>query len=280
DENGQTYQVPADTTYKQWRGNLTNDANASNAEAEALKTTTFSDAEAANAYFGQAPERSLRRTDREEYDRLTEEYKQSAYGQWQANLTGDQESAIGRYTGDDYSAINGVLRGEMTENQVQRWDASGGLTTMEKIDDITDAISKFQLKDNITVYRTCEEDVFRNLQKQIGSIFIDDGFTSTSVLDTPVASGNVKMVIDVPAGIGNGAWISPLSGSPDEYEFLLQRGTQYRIDSIQETDGDIQIHMTVVGNNPKSEIKYATKEEVIQQWKDKGIYDEESEKYL
>lgn len=188
--------------------------------------------------------------------------------------------AVVNYTGDDYSAINGLLRTEMTENQVKLWDSYNTTTTKENIEHLTNAISQFELHDNIQVYRTCETDVFRNLQKNVGSVFIDDGFTSTSILKAPVASGNVRMVIDVPASKGVGAWISPLSGTEEEYEFLLQRGTQFRIDAIEETADEIQIHMTVLGNDPKSEITFASKEDVIQLWKDKGLYDEESAKIL
>lgn len=291
DENGETYYIPDDMNYKQWKETfvdggdksdlqLVEPASTSEPEQTFMDTKKFESAEEANEYFGKRPNHQLRRTNREDYDRRRKEFEKSAYGKWYGELDSEQTMAVVNYTGDDYSAINGLLRTEMTENQVKLWDSYNTTTTKENIDHLTDAISRFELHDNIQVYRTCEMDVFRNLRKNVGSVFVDDGFTSTSILKTPVASGNVRMVIDVPASKGVGAWISPLSGIEEEYEFLLQRGTRFRIDAIQETTDEIQIHMTVLDNDPKSEITFASKKDVIQLWKDKGVYDEEAAKIL
>ena len=290
-EDGKTYYVPSNMTYKEWKKSFVDGgdksdlqpvepASTSEPEQTFMDTKKFESAEEANEYFGKRPNHQLRRTNREEYDRRRKEFENSAYGKWYGELDSKQTMAVINYTGDDYSAINGLLRTEMTENQVKLWDSYNTTTTKENIDHLTDAISRFELHDNIQVYRTCEMDVFRNLQKNVGSVFVDDGFTSTSILKTPVASGNVRMVIDVPASKGVGAWISPLSGTEEEYEFLLQRGTRFRIDAIQETTDEIQIHMTVLDNDPKSEITFASKKDVIQLWKDKGVYDEEAAKIL
>lgn len=88
------------------------------------------------------------------------------------------------------------------------------------------------------------------------------------------------MVIDVPAGKGVGAWIAPLSGTEEEYEFLLQRGTKFRIKSVLESNNKTEIHMEVIGNEPKSEMTFASKEDVIKLWKEEGIYDEDAAKSL
>ena len=278
EETGKTYHVPSDMTYKQWQKSFVqgDKTGLQKVDEIQLNTIKFENVSDVNKYFGERPDIRLRKENREEYNRLRKEYENSPFGKWHNLLNSRQTVSISNYTSDDYHAINGVLRTEMTEKQIALWDSYADMTTMENIDNITEAISQFELSDNIQVYRTCEMDVFRNLQKNVGSIFIDDGFTSTSVFKTPVASGNVRMVIDVPSGKGIGAWISPLSGTEEEYEFLLQRGTKFRVDAINESSDEIQIHLTVIGNEPKTEITFASKEDVIQLWKEQGIYDEDA----
>ena len=236
----------------------------------------FENGEAANEYFGQRPDRSLRRTDREKYDHLMEKYRQSEYYKWSENLTGDQVSSIASYSGDAYSGINGLLRGEMTEKMVNAWNSTENISVQSMIENIDKAISDFELKQPIRVFRTCEKDVLENLQLTAGSYFHDNAFVSTSVLTEKVASGNVVMQINVPSGEGFGAWINPMSGAQDEeYEFLLQRGSDFIVRGIKEQGEDIIVELDLVGQT-KSQWEYATREDVIEMWKRRGIYDAET----
>ena len=52
------------------------------------------------------------------------------------------------------------------------------------------------------------------------------------IRDRKQASGNIFMEISVPKGQGVGAWVNPLSGKPEEYEFLLNRGTDFLVTDI------------------------------------------------
>ena len=78
---------------------------------------------------------------------------------------------------------------------------------------------------------------------------------------------------------GVGAWVNPLSGKPEEYEFLLNRGTDFLVTDIGQDGADTIIRMKVTGRT-ETEWSYATKEEVIEQWKRRGVYSEESAKLL
>jgi len=249
-------------------------------EVDAEEQKEFSSGEEAEEYFGKRPDRSLRRSDREEYDRQLDYFKtQSPYGKWSQQTTSQEEASITNYCGPDYSAINGLLRREMTENQVKLWDDLGNRKISEMISDISSAISKFELPEDIKVFRTCENDVLEKLQTRIGSTFHDDGFVSTSVVREKQASGNIFMEISVPKGQGVGAWVNPLSGKPEEYEFLLNRGTDFLVTDIGQDGADTIIRMKVTGRK-ETEWSYATKEEVIEQWKRRGVYSEESAKLL
>lgn len=247
------------------------------AEKQAETYSTFADGEQASKFFGERPPRSLRRENRGEYDRLREEYRQSSFGSWYEGLSGEETTSIAEYSGDAYSGINGLLRGHMTEKMVKAWDDVSSMGIREMIDHIDDSISRFELKNGIKVYRTCEKDVFESLSTQVGSKFVDDGFVSTTVLNKKVASGNVFMEIDVPPGTGRGAWINPLSGAADEeWEFLLQRGSVFEITDVSDVGDDIVVKMKWTGIE-KKDIKFASREDVIAWQKRNGLYDEMEE---
>ena len=239
--------------------------------------SAFESGEEANRYFGERPGRSLRRENREEYDRQMGAFKSSSYGKWYYGLDGDEISSVSYYSGDGYHGMNGLLRGQMTEKMVDSWSATDTMTLQERIDYLSRALSRFELEKPIKVYRTCEQDVLAKLKLEGGSIFHDDGFVSTSVISEKVASGNIVMEINVPAGRGVGAWINPLSGAEDkEYEFLLQRGSNFIVDAIEQRGEDTIVRMTWTGST-QSEYHFATKEEVIKQWIEKGIeFDEQT----
>lgn len=233
----------------------------------------FADVHDADTFFGVRPDRKLRSENREEYDRLRSEYENSPVKKWNDSLSGEETDAIMNYAGSDYSGINGLLRGEMTERMVENWNATGKTDVRDMIQRVESGIDKFELKEPITVYRTCEKDVFESLSQKVGSTFRDNAFTSTTVLNESVASGNVRMEINVPAGKGIGAYIGSTYGQPDEHEFLLQRGTEFTVRGVSKVGDSYTIKMDVTGREPQ-DFQYATKEQVIERWKRLGLYEE------
>lgn len=234
---------------------------------------SFADVHDADTFFGVRPDRKLRSENREEYDRLRSEYENSPVKKWNDSLSGEETDAIMNYAGSDYSGINGLLRGEMTERMVENWNATGQTDVRDMIQRVESGIDKFELKEPITVYRTCEKDVFESLSQKVGSTFRDNAFTSTTVLNESVASGNVRMEINVPAGKGVGAYIGSTYGQPDEHEFLLQRGTEFTVRGVSKVGDSYTIKMDVTGREPQ-DFQYATKEQVIERWKRLGLYEE------
>lgn len=234
---------------------------------------SFADVHDADTFFGVRPDRKLRSENREEYDQLRSEYENSPVKKWNDSLSGEETDAIMNYAGSDYSGINGLLRGEMTERMVENWNATGKTDVRDMIQRVESGIDKFELKEPITVYRTCEKDVFESLSQKVGSTFRDNAFTSTTVLNESVASGNVRMEINVPAGKGVGAYIGSTYGQPDEHEFLLQRGTEFTVRGVSKVGDSYTIKMDVTGREPQ-DFQYATKEQVIERWKRLGLYEE------
>jgi hypothetical protein len=206
---------------------------------------------------------------------MREAYENSMFGSWNNSLTMDETVSIGAYSGDAYSGINGLLRHCMTKKMVESWNSTEAHSLQNMIQNIDSAISRFDLKSPIKVYRTCEKDVLRNLKLEPGSTFHDDGFVSTSVISEKVASGNIVMEINVPAGKGHGAWINPLSGAQDEeWEFLLQRGSDFRVRSIDNRGDDTVVRLDLLGHTT-TDYSYATKEEVIALWRENGISEDD-----
>lgn len=262
--------------YKRWIEALANGEDVRWNEFESGDNyTAFKNGESATEFFGQRPERSLRRTDRELYNQMREAYENSMFGSWNNNLSMDEVASIGAYSGDAYSGINGLLRHCMTEKMVDSWNSTEARSLQDMIQNIDSAISRFDLKSPIKVYRTCEKDVLRNLKLEPGSTFHDDGFVSTSVISEKVASGNIVMEINVPAGKGHGAWINPLSGAQDEeWEFLLQRGSDFRVQSVDSRGDDTVVRLDLLGHTT-TDYSYATKEEVIALWRENGISEDD-----
>lgn len=262
--------------YKRWIDALANGEDVRWDEFESGDNyTAFKNGESATEFFGQRPERSLRRTDRELYNQMREAYENSMFGSWNNNLSMDEVASIGAYSGDAYSGINGLLRHCMTEKMVDSWNSTEARSLQDMIQNIDSAISQFDLKSPIKVYRTCEKDVLRNLKLEPGSTFHDDGFVSTSVISEKVASGNIVMEINVPAGKGHGAWINPLSGAQDEeWEFLLQRGSDFRVQSVDSRGDDTVVRLDLLGHTT-TDYLYATKEEVIALWRENGISEDD-----
>ncbi|MEY8313228.1 ADP-ribosyltransferase [Oscillospiraceae bacterium 42-9] len=84
----------------------------------------------------------------------------------------------------------------------------------------------------------------------IGQTFHDDGYVSTTALcGNPVTTRKpVLFEIDIPAGMGRGAYVNEFSEFTDaEYEFLLRRGADYTIVNVvlENDTGKIFIKMVM-----------------------------------
>ena len=116
------------------------------------------------------------------------------------------------------------------------------------------AINKFDLQDNIKIYRRAEISLLKYFEKilQSGGIFQDDGFTSCTALKIGSTDNEIEIVVLVPKGKGYGAYIAPLSAFPEECEFVLNHGTIFKVRSIDEvTPKNFRVVIEVVGRSPK-----------------------------
>ena len=116
------------------------------------------------------------------------------------------------------------------------------------------AISKFELRENIAVFRWANPSMlnFFETVRDSGGFFQDDGFVSTTAVVPKPIDNLVEVQIFVPAGMGRGAYIAPMSDFPDECEFVLQRGTIFKVlDIVKNENSRCQVTVEIVSCKPK-----------------------------
>lgn len=162
-------------------------------------------------------------------------YNDQSYKEWVDNIKPAEEKALMDYTGSTYTRINSRLwRNRELEPEYKKM-----------VQNIDKAISKYELKDGITVYRGLDArdflgfDGYDDPQSMIGKTIIQKGYSSTTPLRkvaNDFAEKNIReavLQIDIPPGKGHGAYINEVSGFEDtEYEFLLKRNAEIEIYSI------------------------------------------------
>lgn len=168
-----------------------------------------------------------------------------AYPVWEKAITSGERDATVYYTGSAYTSINKLLRND-------GYDSSSG-QMRNTIDNIDKAISKFDLKKNLTVYRgsgaqlvggyTTAAEINANMK---GAIVRDKGFMSTSAVHGSQFSGKLKYEIKVPKGKGRGAFVAPISHFKHENEFLLKRGTQFKVMGAKVVNGQTVVMLKVI----------------------------------
>lgn len=162
-----------------------------------------------------------------------DEWGRQHYGRWQEGVRSspDDLDAIQGYTSTEYKWINEELRSGVGINAISRqWHA--------RLDDL---LARQPLAENTTVYRGLPLSVLGKGEpgKAIGDIITDAGYASTSLTKGMAAKfanwkaehgGETPLLAEIalPAGM-QGAYLEGISSIGGEYEFLVARGTRFRI---------------------------------------------------
>ena len=120
-----------------------------------------------------------------------------------------------------FERLNAMLRGDREEDKKLR----------EYANIISGALGKNRLKHDIICYRNMEFNPYEKYQ--VGDIFEDKQFISTSVSQHSALVKKFKMIFLVPKS-SRGAYIECISKYPKQREFLLDRNCKMRILSKQE----------------------------------------------
>jgi hypothetical protein len=154
-----------------------------------------------------------------------------------ANLTPEEVKAVGQYAGSmNFGGINTLLRGGVDDPTN---DSKHG-QIIKNLDAVFDKAP--ELKTSIKTYRgiNIPQDTLKNWLDEVqsassaGRPFEDMAFFSTSTDQSAISGyGNVGMEITARHGID----ASPLSNAQSENEFLLPRGSKFRIIGVENHDG-------------------------------------------
>lgn len=133
----------------------------------------------------------------------------------------------GKNIGSTFESINSVLRNNSKMSLVER-------VTIHALDS---AINKFNLNDDITVYRAIKPyDNWNNPDVMVGMVQTDNGYMSTSLSFDKSYSWSddysVVLEITVPAGTPC-VYLQWFKVAGDEEELLLGRGTTISVDNVR-----------------------------------------------
>lgn len=147
---------------------------------------------------------------------------------WWRDLDKDTQKAWNYYTGSGYRGLNQALRGIGRMTDDMRKHSKALSDSMEAVED------------QFTVVRGGGYDIeeFKGKSK-----WTSEGFTSTAA--SGGFGGNVRFVITVSKGT-KGRWIGTKSVHPGEKEFLLDKGTEFRITSIDDSKHPPVVHLTTI----------------------------------
>lgn len=136
---------------------------------------------------------------------------------WKNNLSNREEVDLGEYTMYTNDAVNKYLR----DDTIQDYSED---ELKSYVSNITSALDKFDLKENVTLYRAGDSsDIGREFKSFVSAS------TSQELAEKYLGTrANTLFVIQVQKGTGKGAYVAPISEVPEEREFLLNRNLKPR----------------------------------------------------
>ena len=162
-----------------------------------------------------------------------------AYDEWEERLKLPERTALADYTGTAHGA-NKVTGNYNEINEPLRDQVPLDRDIQNRVEKINNAMNKYELGDDMIVYRGCDSKLFGGLDDAddikkyyFGRVVRDRGFVSTSaVKGKQFTKKKIQLKIRIPRGKGRGAFISPLSHFPKEHEFLIKNSSSFRITDV------------------------------------------------
>ena len=178
------------------------------------------------------------------------------YKPWLSNLSEEEYYSLQKYTGSFYRVVNSHLR-----NQTQPPLEGEELEDMnQEIQNITDAIDKSEVKKGVRVYRQVRGLNLVDVLKECADkdmLWEEPGFMSTTVIRGSFKAsgilGTLHLQIDIPKGKGIGGFVKEISRHPEENEFLLNRGSRFKVlDVTKDPKLGMVAHLKLVGRSTDS----------------------------
>lgn len=193
-----------------------------------------------------APAKSLSLSNLQEFDEWQANYYACNSG---ASFLRNDNPNIYLYSGGAYDAINALERGGKQLAKAKRCYGNKLSDYVGVGDLISEELSKFKLPEPIYVKRVVGDVDFitgasssiEDMKKSIGKIYTEKGFTSTTICNDATlpfgGTSNTKTVLDIYVPTNTrGAYIYKISDSPAEFEFLIDKNTNFKIIDAGERD--------------------------------------------
>lgn len=164
-----------------------------------------------------------------------------------------QQNGAGYMIDNDVPPVEKIML-EILNEPAKEYKLDNENDVAEMAKHMESAINKFELKDNIIVYRRADISLLSCFEKiaLFGGIFQDDGFVSATTLRIGSTANEIEISIMIPKGKGRGAYIAPMSLFPDECEFVINCGTIFKIIHIEYSEEKVIIDIDAIGRNKRS----------------------------
>lgn len=176
---------------------------------------------------------------------------------WSTKLDKQEVAAVKLYTGSGYLDMNRYLRGELSGTKYEK-----------EINDLSKAIKKYKLEEDIQVIRGASIDMLssipgiddlyekvlmdeatgKEMQQALGGLVLQDkGFMSTSARATGNFNRDVQLKINVDKGTQYGAYVDAISTFRTEHEYLLDKNLQLKVINADVKDYQFVLECEILG---------------------------------
>ncbi len=158
------------------------------------------------------------------------------YSTWKQSLNDFELKAVKKYTYN--SNESGRDKFYMRLNAMLRGDRPGDERVLRYANGISGAIKKGAIPCDVICYRNMDTNPYSNLD--VGDIFVEEQFVSTSVVKNRALQKKFKLIIYVPKG-SKAAYIESVSKFPTQREVLIDKGSIYRVISKKEDVIELEV---------------------------------------
>lgn len=173
----------------------------------------------------------------------SQEWAETHYASWVDNLSRGQHRSIEQYAAEEYTSINKGLRTGRGDDPEWIWNT--------QVSDIDSALAQTRAPSDVLVHRQVKDYTGDGpwAKLKAGDEFTDQGYVSTSLSNVdPVKLGGTPGVINMRITVRRGQPGAPIARvindpiARREDEFLLPRGTRFRVTSVG-SDGSIDLEV-------------------------------------
>lgn len=177
---------------------------------------------------------------------------------WNNRKSQAEHDALNKYTGSFYQTSNPILRasenkGKSVSEVFDEVSKNNSSSFVKWVKDMDKGLSSYENTKAFIGYRGAGYSLlggvktYTELKAMVGKTVHDTGHMSISTVSGHEFDGKVLYEVKVPKGKGIGAYVGQLSKHKSEAEFLLNRGTIFKITRVRKKEGRPVVTLEVYG---------------------------------